>query len=187
MYIIGGHNADELEAFDDFGANWAWFSIDCEVGVVVRLHVERLEFRRDDFQQARVQENVVDVGLRSPVEGLGLGRGTWAMRGRISRVVAPCVWISDACPCQKCAFDSLTNFGTNVCGLGPSAECGEEGRHGAVGALLVGQVLVAVECRRCHLSGRHGACCSASGRFWMLLVADVLEIGKVPVPVPGTV
>jgi hypothetical protein len=62
-------------------------------GVVVSLHVERLEVRRDNFQQARVQEDIVDVGLRRPVtvEGLGLGRGTWAMRGRISRVVVPCV------------------------------------------------------------------------------------------------
>ena len=35
VYIIGGHNTDALEAFNDFGANWAWLSIEGEVWVIV--------------------------------------------------------------------------------------------------------------------------------------------------------
>jgi hypothetical protein len=62
VYIIGGHNTDVLEAFNDFGANWAWLSIEGEVWVIVGLHVERLEVGRNDLQQAQVQKDVVYVG-----------------------------------------------------------------------------------------------------------------------------
>ena len=50
--VIGGHDAQFLEAFDDVGAHRARFTVDCAVHIVVCVHVVELKFRRKDLEQA---------------------------------------------------------------------------------------------------------------------------------------